>query len=301
MPSAEETAVDAAVPELMPSVMPLMDQYRTAAALRAFEKARARKVDLQRVYEAVIERRSKKRLGSLEAARLSRRGPRPRARGAEGGSTRMGTNRTPHRAARGRLGLVTALLVGLLAGPGAGAPAPEGMRLRVTAHDGQLSVDVHQAEIGAVLAQIGAHAGVRIVWAQPTARQVSAQLAGVELEAGLRHLLRLAALSYVMLYGPGPTAAPVVHEVRIYGGAAPAGDLTAPAAPDPTRPARDAPARTLGGQIAALAARTAAGAPRQTASWPEAEVATRLRQAVMLLPVTALPEDQPPDAAAAPR
>src|SRR5262245_58908719 len=211
----------------------------------------------------------------------------------------MAANRTPHRGTRGRLGVVTALLIGLLAGPGAGAAAPAGLRLRVTVHDGQLSVDVHQADMSAVLAQIGAQAGVRIVWAQPTTRTVSAQFAGVELEAGLRHLLRLAALSYLMQYGPGPTGAPVVHEVRVYGGEAPAGDLAAaapaPAALDAPGPALADPFRTLREQIAA------AEAPRQTAAWPEAEVATRLRQAFTLLPVTALPEDQPPDAAAAPR
>jgi hypothetical protein len=127
----------------------------------------------------------------------------------------MGANRAHDGAARGRLGVVTALLVGLLAGPGAGAPAPAEMRLRITAHDGRLSVDVHQAEIGAVLAQIGAQAGVHIVFASPAARQVSAQFSGVELDAGLRHLLRLAALSYLIRYGPGPTGAPVVQEVRV--------------------------------------------------------------------------------------
>src|SRR5262245_37579437 len=206
----------------------------------------------------------------------------------------MAANRTPHRGTRGRLGVVTALLIGLLAGPGAGAAAPAGLRLRVTVHDGQLSVDVHQAEIGAVLAEIGAQAGVRIVWAQPAARQVSAQLAGVELEAGLRHLLRLAALSYVMLYGPGPTGAPVVHEVRVYGGEAQAEEraATAPApdAPDAPGPALADPFRTLREQIAAGPPRAAAEAPRQAASWPEAEVATRLRRALTPPPVTVLPE-----------
>ena len=220
----------------------------------------------------------------------------------------MGANRDHPGTVRWRLGVVSALLVGLLAGLAAGASAPAGRRLRIVAHDGQLSVDVHQAEIGAVLAQIGAQAGVRIVLAQPAARQVSAQLSGVELDAGLRHLLRLAALSYVMRYGPGPTGAPVVQEVRIYGGEAPAGDLAAaapaPAAPDAPGPARDAPARTLREQIATLAARAAAEAPRKTASWPEAEVATRLRQVFTPPPVTTPPEDsgrEPPAVGAAPR
>jgi hypothetical protein len=124
----------------------------------------------------------------------------------------MAANRKHQGAALWRIGAVTALLVGLLAGLAAGAPAPAGRRLRITAQHGQLSVDVHQADIGAVLAQIGAQAGVHIVWAPPAARQVSAQFSGVELDAGLRHLLRLASLSYVMRYGPGPTGAPVVQE-----------------------------------------------------------------------------------------
>ena len=220
----------------------------------------------------------------------------------------MGANRDHPGTARWRLGVVTALLVGLLAGLAAGAPAPAGRRLRISAHDGQLSVDVHQAEIGAVLAQIGAQAGVRIVWAPPAARQVSAQFSGVELDAGLRHLLRLAALSYVMRYGPGPTGAPVVQEVRVYGGEVQAGELDAaapdPAAPDAPGPALDAPARTLREQIAALAARAAAEAPRKTAPWPEAEVVTRLRRVFTPPPVQAPAEDQgqePPDAAAASR
>jgi hypothetical protein len=216
----------------------------------------------------------------------------------------MGANRKPYGAARGRLGVVTALLVGLLAGPGAGAPAPAGVRLRVAAHDGRLSVDVHQADIGAVLAQIGAQAGVRIVWAQPAARAVSAQLSGVELDAGLRHLLRLAALSYVMRYGPGPTGAPVVQEVRVYGGEARAGELAA-AEPDPE--ATDAPGpahpfRQLRERIEALASRAAAEAPREAASWPEPEVVNRLRDVFHPPQVKAPPEDQgqePPDAAAA--
>ncbi|HEX2324216.1 MAG TPA: hypothetical protein VHQ00_02395, partial [Chloroflexota bacterium] len=188
----------------------------------------------------------------------------------------MAANRDHPGTARGRLGVVTALLVGLLAGPGAGAPAPAGVRLRVTAQHGQLAVDVHQADIGAVLAQIGAQAGVRIVWAQPAARAVSAQLSGVELDAGLRHLLRLAALSYVMRYGPGPTGAPVMQEVRVYGEEARAEELAAvapdPEAPDAPGPVLDHPFRQLQERIEALASRAAAEAPREAASWPEAEV-----------------------------
>jgi hypothetical protein len=220
----------------------------------------------------------------------------------------MAANRKHQGAALWRIGAVTALLVGLLAGLAAGAPAPAGRRLRISAQDGQLSVDVHQAEIGVVLAQIGAQAGVRIVWAPPAARQVSAQFSGVELDAGLRHLLRLASLSYVMRYGPGPTGAPVVQEVRVYGGEARAGELAA-AEPDPEAtaapgPALDHPFRQLQERIEALAARAAAEAPRKTAPWPEAEVATRLRHVFTPPPVQAPPpvqgQEPPDDAAASP-
>jgi hypothetical protein len=218
----------------------------------------------------------------------------------------MAVNRTPHGAALGRLGVVTALLVGLLAGLGAGAPA--GMRLRITAQHGRLSVDAHQADIRAVLAQIGTQAGVRIVWAQPVAREVSAQFSRVELDAGLRHLLRLAALSYLMLYSQDPTGAPVVHEVRVYGGEAGAGERAAaapaPEATDAPGPAHDHPFRQLRERIEALASRAAAEAPRQAASWPEQEVVTRLRAGFTRPQVKAPPEAQgrePQDAAATSR
>jgi hypothetical protein len=215
----------------------------------------------------------------------------------------MAANRDHQGAALWSIGVVTALLVGVLAGLGAGAPA--GMRLRITAQHGQLSVDVHQADIRAVLAQIGEQAGVRIVLAQPAAREVSAQFSGVELEAGLRHLLRLASLSYLMLYGQGPTGAPVVQEVRVYGGEAGAGELAAaesdPEATDAPGPARDHPFRQFRERIEALESRAAAEAPREASSWPEQEVVNRLRAAFKPPQVKAPPEDQgqaPPDAAA---
>jgi hypothetical protein len=227
----------------------------------------------------------------------------------------MAVNRTSHGAALGRLGVVTALLIGLLAGLGAGAPAER--RLRVTAQDGQLSVDVHQADIRAVLAQIGAQAGVRIVWAQPAAREVSARFAGVELDAGLRQLLRLAALNYLLLYGQDPTGAPVVHEVRVYGGEAGAGALAAaasdpeagteepvaaaptPEATDPPGSARAHPFRPLQERIEA--SRAAAEAPRKAPAWPEHEVVPRLRAMFKSPPAKTPAADQsqaPPDAAA---
>jgi hypothetical protein len=90
-------------------------------------------------------------------------------------------------------------------------------RLRITVQQGRLSVDLRGADIRAVLAQIGEQGGVRMVFSQNSTRKVSAQFAGVELEEGLRRLLQQASLSYIVLYGPGPTGASVVREVRVVG------------------------------------------------------------------------------------
>lgn len=90
-------------------------------------------------------------------------------------------------------------------------------RLRIAVQQGRLSVDLRGADIRAVLAQIGEQAGVRMVFSQSSARKVSAQFVNVELEEGLRRLLQLASLSYIVQYGPGPTGASVVQEVRVYG------------------------------------------------------------------------------------
>lgn len=90
-------------------------------------------------------------------------------------------------------------------------------RLRIAVQQGRLSVDLRRAEIRAVLTQIGEQAGVRMVFSQNSARKVSAQFSDVELEKGLRRLLQLASLSYIVLYGPGPTGASVVQEVRVVG------------------------------------------------------------------------------------
>jgi len=126
------------------------------------------------------------------------------------------------------VGVLTGLLVILIPVLGAWSqdrtPGTEGARqgntmepLPITVQQGRLSVDLRGADIRPVLAQIGEQAGVDIVFSQTSARKVSAQFANVELEEGLRRLLKLASLSYIVLYGQGPTGASVVQEVRVYG------------------------------------------------------------------------------------
>jgi hypothetical protein len=90
-------------------------------------------------------------------------------------------------------------------------------RLHIAVQQGRLSVNLLRADIRAVLSQIGEQAGVRMVFSQNSARKVSTQFIDVELEEGLRRLLQLASLSYIVLYGRGPTGASVVQEVRVHG------------------------------------------------------------------------------------
>jgi hypothetical protein len=78
-------------------------------------------------------------------------------------------------------------------------------------------VDLQEADLGEVLAQIGRQAGIRISSGPSAGKRVSARFAGVELEEGLRRLLRLASLNHIFLYAPGPAGKIAVSEVRVLG------------------------------------------------------------------------------------
>lgn len=125
-------------------------------------------------------------------------------------------------------GIVAGLLVLLIPGTGAwpqgtGRPAPDtrqrsvAPRLAVVVQEARLSVDVQEADLGEVLAQVGRQAGIRISSGPSAGKRVSARFAGVELEEGLRRLLRLASLSHIVLYANGPGATVTISEVRVLG------------------------------------------------------------------------------------
>jgi hypothetical protein len=127
-----------------------------------------------------------------------------------------------------RFGLVAALLGLLSPGPGVwaqgpGQPADDPRPRRaapgraVVVHQGQLSVDVQAADLGEVLAQIGRQAGLRIVAGPSAGTRVSARFAGVALDEGLRRLLRLASLSHLFRYAPGPAGTVTLTEVHVVG------------------------------------------------------------------------------------
>jgi hypothetical protein len=94
--------------------------------------------------------------------------------------------------------------------------SPE-QRLSVTVHQGQLSADVRGADVGELLAQIGRQAGIRMLVAPSARRQISAQLAGIELDEALRHLFRLASLNHTILYVREPGGMVAIKEVRVFG------------------------------------------------------------------------------------
>ena len=89
--------------------------------------------------------------------------------------------------------------------------------LHVLVQEGRLSVDVQEADLGEVLAQIGRQANIRISSGPSAGKRVSARFAGVELEEGLRRLLRLASLSHIFLYANGPGGTATISEVRVLG------------------------------------------------------------------------------------
>jgi hypothetical protein len=134
-----------------------------------------------------------------------------------------------HRALRDRIvppvvALLTLLIPGTSAwSQGQGRPAAD-TRPRsaatgpsVVVHDGRLSVDLQDADLGAVLAQIGRQAGIRMSAGPSAGKRVSARFADVELEAGLRRLLRLASLSHLFLYTQGLAGSVAISEVRVLG------------------------------------------------------------------------------------
>jgi hypothetical protein len=138
------------------------------------------------------------------------------------------------RQAHGFWGGVASLLVILLlvpvAQPWAGAPPPGDIpvqtrapRLQVAVHQGRLSVDLWQADLRDVLAQIRQQAGISISVRPGPEHTVSVQFTAVALDQGLRRLLQLASWSYAMRYAPGPTGEVALQEVQVFA-EAPAGD-----------------------------------------------------------------------------
>jgi hypothetical protein len=134
----------------------------------------------------------------------------------------MITTRPHRRQGHGLCGGVASLLVILLLVPGvwawAGAP-----RLQVAVHQGRLSVDLWEADLREVLAQIDRQTDISIRASPSPAQTLSIQLTDVALDQGLRRLLQLASQSYAMRYAPGPTGEVTLQEIQVFA-EAPTGD-----------------------------------------------------------------------------
>ena len=127
---------------------------------------------------------------------------------------------------RWRCGVLVGLFIALTAWTSAWPLRPLEARLPVTVREGQLSVNLRAAPVREVLAAISQQTGLRVRVDASVNGTVDAQFMNMALDQGLRRLLRAAALSYSLLYAPGPAATDILHEVRVFGGGR--GDAPAP-------------------------------------------------------------------------
>ena len=94
---------------------------------------------------------------------------------------------------------------------------PLDKQLHIAVQQGRLSVEFIEADIREVLAQIGQQAGIPIFFGPSSGNMVSADFADVELEKGLHRLLRLASLSYMILYARESSGLGAIQAVHVLG------------------------------------------------------------------------------------
>ncbi len=124
----------------------------------------------------------------------------------------MATNRWKrHRV----FGAVVSLLLALTPWPGDLPRGEEAKRLNITVQHQRLSVDLKDADLREVLAQIGELADITVVFEPASGKRVSTQFTDMELEQGLQRLLGLASLNHVVVYGEGSAGSVSIREVRV--------------------------------------------------------------------------------------
>jgi hypothetical protein len=94
---------------------------------------------------------------------------------------------------------------------------PRGAQMDVTVREGSLSVDLREAPVREVLATIGRQAGFSVHIDGAVHHTVSAQFTAMAVDEGLSRLLRMASLSYALLYTRSPATTAILHEVRVFG------------------------------------------------------------------------------------
>lgn len=197
----------------------------------------------------------------------------------------MATTRPPRRQGHRISERWTSLLVILVLGPAAwlwaGEPSPGDIplkrpasRLHVEVQQGRLSVDLWEADVEEVLAQIGQKASIPIIVSPSAGETISMQFMGVALEQGLRRVLQRASRSYAMLYAPDPAGGVAMREVRVFGKAHEGGPVPVVAERTVEEPMAEAGQRF----VEALTQHHAAALP--VASEEENDVAHRFREAL---------------------
>ena len=139
----------------------------------------------------------------------------------------MSWNRQFGYCARWRWGVIASLLVLFVCWPAHGHAARESQTqrtwqvasegwARVTVVQGRLSVDLREADMQTVLAEIAKQAGFTLLTGPLERQTVSVQFADVPLEQGVRRLLRLASLNHVMLSAPDAAGRVALKELRVF-------------------------------------------------------------------------------------
>ena len=99
--------------------------------------------------------------------------------------------------------------------PGTGRDGSEGWA-KITVAQGRLSVDLRDADIAMVLSRIGEQAGFSLITGPIALRTISVQFTDTELVQGLRRLLRLASLSYALVYAARTESGVGLKELRVF-------------------------------------------------------------------------------------
>jgi type II secretory pathway component GspD/PulD (secretin) len=122
----------------------------------------------------------------------------------------------PHRRQGDRIwGGVASLLVILLL-VSVTRPMVGASRLQVAVHQGRLSVNLVEADLGEVLAQIREQAGIPILISPSARERVSIQFRDLALDQGLRRILQRVSRSYAIRYAPSPAGDGAILEVRVF-------------------------------------------------------------------------------------
>jgi hypothetical protein len=208
-------------------------------------------------------------------------------RGTDGYDTPASTPGTPD---LGGVASLLALLLVAVAQPWAGAP-----RLQVVVHEGRMSVDLWEVDLGEVLAQIHQQTGISFRVSPSPAQTLRIQFTDVALDQGLRRLLQLASRSYAMHYAPGPTGEFALQEVQVFT-EAPAGK------PKPVRAAQagEMPGGGVGRRFVEAMTQHQAAAPVVTDE-AESAAASRFHEALVHYSALALGETDAPASDAARR